>query len=174
MLVVRAKEGDEGAFETLVRRHGPELLRLAVRVVGERGAAEDAVQEAFVSAWRRLPDFRGDAAFRTWMHRIVTNRCLNALRARRPFTDLDAVAETAAPAHEGSPARAAEAEAALRDLSAALDRLSPEQRACWALRELHGLSYEDIAEAVGISQQAVRGRIFRARRSLTEAMSAWR
>ncbi|MEU0685522.1 RNA polymerase sigma factor [Streptomyces uncialis] len=174
LLAVRAREGDEEAFETLVHRHGPLLLNLATRMLGDRAEAEDAVQDAFVSAWRRLPEYRGDAAFRTWMYRIVTNRCLNVLRARRPSAPLDAVAEPPAPEHEGSPARTAESHAAMRDLAVALTRLSPEQRACWVLRELHDQSYEEIAEAVGISRQAVRGRIFRARRQLTESMGAWR
>lgn len=174
LLAARAGEGDEQAFETLVRRHGPVLLSLARRLLGGRGDAEDAVQEAFVSAWRRLPEFRGDASFLTWMYRIVTNRCLNQLRARRPTTDLESVPEPVAPEHSSSPARAAEADAAMRALSRVLAELAPEQRACWVLRELHGLSYDEIAKAVGISHQAVRGRIFRVRRHLTEAMSAWR
>ncbi len=174
LLAVRAGEGDEGAFEVLVRRHGPELLRLATRMLASTTEAEDAVQEAFVSAWRSLPEFRGDAAFLTWMYRIVTNRCLNQLRSRRPVTHLDAVPEHETPGHEGSPVRDAEAGAALRELSRALEGLSPEQRACWLLREMHGLSYEEIADTVGISPQAVRGRMFRARRALMEAMAAWR
>lgn len=174
LLAVRAGEGDEAAFEMLVRRHGQDLLRLATRMLGSATEAEDAVQEAFVSAWRSLPEFRGDASFRTWMYRIVTNRCLNHLRTRRPTTDLDAVPEQATPAHEGSPSRDAEAGAGLRELSSALEGLSPEQRVCWLLREMHGLSYEEIADTVGSSPQAVRGRMFRARRALTEAMAAWR
>ncbi|MGK5529833.1 RNA polymerase sigma factor [Streptomyces sp. URMC 129] len=174
LLAVRAGEGDEGAFEVLVRRHGPALLRLATHLLGDPADAEDAVQEAFVSAWRRLPEFRGDAAFASWMFRIVTNRCLNQLRSRHGAAPLDTVSERAAPEHLTSPARTVESTAAVRALHAALARLSPEQRACWVLREFHGLSYQDIAQAVGISQQAVRGRIFRARRYLTEAMEAWR
>ncbi|MFF5566932.1 RNA polymerase sigma factor [Streptomyces sp. NPDC012623] len=174
LLAVRAGEGDEEAFEILVRRHGPVMLRLAARLLGDRTEAEDAVQDAFVNAWRKLPEFRGESAFRSWMYRIVTNRCLNRLRARRPATDLDSVPEPAAPEYRSSPARAAESHAATRALAVAMTGLSPEQRACWVLRELHGMSYENIAETVGISQQAVRGRVFRARRYLTEAMSAWR
>ncbi|MEE1798489.1 RNA polymerase sigma factor [Streptomyces sp. NPDC101062] len=174
LLAVRAGEGDEEAFETLVRRHSPVMLQLATRLLGSRTEAEDAVQDAFVSAWRKLPEFRGASAFRTWMYRIVTNRCLNQLRARRPATDLDSVPEPAAPEHQSSPARVAESHAATRALAVAMAGLSPEQRACWVLRELHGMSYENIAETVGISLQAVRGRVFRARRYLTEAMSAWR
>ncbi|MFF8835789.1 RNA polymerase sigma factor [Streptomyces sp. NPDC015130] len=174
LLVARAREGDEEAFEVLVHRHGPTLLRLARRMLSGSAEAEDVVQEALVGAWRRLPDFRGDSAFLTWMYKIVTNRCLNQLRSRRPTTELDSVPEPPAPPHEGSPARAAESSAALADLTVALAELSPEQRACWVLRELHLLSYEEVAEAVGISATAARGRIFRARRSLTEAMSEWR
>ncbi|WP_374227287.1 RNA polymerase sigma factor [Streptomyces sp. JJ66] len=174
LLAVRAGEGDEEAFATLVRRHTPVLLALATRVLDSRPDAEDAVQDAFVRAWRRLPEFRGDAAFLTWMYRIVTNRCLNLLRSRRPTERLDAAREPSAPEHQASPVRAAESTAAVKDLSGALAGLSPEQRACWVLRELHGLGYGEIADVLGISQQAVRGRIFRARRYLTEAMSAWR
>jgi RNA polymerase sigma-70 factor, ECF subfamily len=174
LLTARAAEGDEAAFEILVRRHSPVLLQLAHRLLGSRGDAEEAVQDAFVGAWRRLPEFRGDAAFLTWMYRIVTNRCLNRLRSRKPTTGLDDVPEPAAPDHLASPERAAEGEAAMRDLSRVLAEIPPEQRACWFLRELYGLSYDDIARAVGITPDAVRGRIFRVRRYLTEAMSAWR
>ncbi|MFE9258799.1 RNA polymerase sigma factor [Streptomyces sp. NPDC006879] len=174
LLVARAKEGDDGAFAQLVRTHGPRLLSLATRMLGDPVEAEDAVQDGFVSGWRRLPDYRGESAFLTWMYRIVTNNCLNRLRARRPLEDLDHIPEPPAPTGQGSPERAAETGAALDALSKVLGELSPEQRACWILRELHSLSYEEIAQAVGISQQAVRGRIFRARRYLTEAMSAWR
>ncbi|MDX3850002.1 RNA polymerase sigma factor [Streptomyces sp. AK02-01A] len=174
LLAVRAGEGDEEAFETLVRRHGPAMLRLATRLLGSRTEAEDAVQDAFVNAWRKLPEFRGESAFSTWMYRIVTNRCLNQLRARHLATDLDSVPEPATPDPQSSPARVAESHAATHALAGAMAGLSPEQRACWVLRELYGLPYENIAEVVGISLQAVRGRVFRARRSLTEAMSAWR
>ncbi|MDK1476727.1 RNA polymerase sigma factor [Streptomyces sp. 549] len=174
LLAVRAGEGDEEAFEVLVRRHSPVLISLGTRMLGSRADAEDAVQDAFVSAWRRLPEFRGDSAFLTWMYRIVTNRCLNLLRARRPTEQLDVLGEPSAPEYRSSPARAAETTAAVKDLTQALAQLSPEQRACWVLRELHGLGYREIAGVVGISEQAVRGRIFRVRRYLTEAMSAWR
>ncbi|MER5874233.1 sigma-70 family RNA polymerase sigma factor [Streptomyces sp. NPDC002044] len=174
LLTVRAAEGDEEAFETLVRGHGPAMLRLAANLLGSRSEAEDAVQEAFVSAWRKLPEFRGDAGFGTWMHRIVTNRCLNTLRSRRPMADLDQVPEQPAPDHLNSPARAAESQAAVRALGEAMALLSPEQRACWVLREIETMPYETIAEMVGISQEAVRARVFRARRCLTEAMGAWR
>ncbi|MFB7517292.1 RNA polymerase sigma factor [Streptomyces sp. NPDC056144] len=174
LLAVRAAEGDEEAFEVLVQRHSPAMLLLAERFMGGRAEAEDAVQDAFVSAWRGLPEYRGEAGFRTWLHRIVTNRCLNLLRARRPAADLDAVAEPAAPEHQSSPVRAAESQAAVRELAHAMGSLSAEQRVCWVLREIEGQPYEAIAQAVGIRPEAVRARVFRARRMLTEAMAAWR
>jgi RNA polymerase sigma-70 factor (ECF subfamily) len=174
LLAVRAGEGDEDAFATLVQRHVGPLLQLAERLLGNRAEAEDAVQDGFVSAWRRLPEFRGEARFKTWIYRIVTNRCLNLLRSRRPVVPLDGSPEPAAPDHQASPERVAESRAATSALFQALSRLSPEQRACWVLRELNGQTYEEIAELVGISAQAVRGRIFRARRGLMEAMGAWR
>ncbi|MFD8636035.1 RNA polymerase sigma factor [Streptomyces sp. NPDC059533] len=174
LLAVRAAEGDEEAFEVLVHRHSPAVLLLAERFMGSRSEAEDAVQDAFVSAWRNLPEYRGEAGFGTWLHRIVTNRCLNLLRARRPATDLDTVTEPAAPEHQSSPARAAESSAAVRDLAQAMGSLSAEQRVSWVLREIEGQSYETIAQAVGIRPEAVRARVFRARRVLTEAMAAWR
>ncbi|WP_221356407.1 RNA polymerase sigma factor [Streptomyces beigongshangae] len=174
LLAVRAAEGDEDAFAVLVQRHAPALIRLAARLLGNRAEAEDAVQDAFISAWRRLPEFRNRSSFGTWMYRILTNRCLNVLRSRRPVASLDAARDVPAPEHSASPARMAEARDAVRELRAALDLLSVEQRACWVLRELDGRSYEFIADAVGISQEAVRARVFRARRCLTRAMGAWR
>jgi RNA polymerase sigma-70 factor (ECF subfamily) len=174
LLAVRAGEGDEEAFAVLVRRHSASLLALARHLLGDSADAEDAVQEAFLSAWRRLPEFRHRAAFRTWMYRIVTNRCLNILRGRARVAPLETVAEPAAPEERSAPARVAETDATISALAAALQGLSADQRACWVLRELHGLHYEEIAQIMNTSQQTVRGRLFRARRSLTEAMEPWR
>ncbi|GHE32152.1 DNA-directed RNA polymerase sigma-70 factor [Streptomyces hydrogenans] len=174
LLAVRAAEGDEEAFEMLVRSHSRAMLQLAERLMGSRAEAEDAVQDAFVSAWRSLPEYRGDAGFATWLYRIVTNRCLTLLQSRRPAAGLETVAEPAAPDHRSSPARAAESHAAVRDLAQAMDALSAEQRVCWVLREIEGQPYEAIGQAVGIRPEAVRARVFRARRVLMEAMAAWR
>ncbi|MEU5618205.1 sigma-70 family RNA polymerase sigma factor [Streptomyces sp. NPDC047802] len=174
LLVVRAAEGDGEAFAVLVRLHAPTLVRMAARMLGNVPEAEDAVQDALISAWRKLPEFQRQSTFRTWVYRIVTNRCLNVLRARRPVDHLDAADQVAAPEHTVSPARIAESHAAVDELQTALTALSAEQRACWVLRELDGQSYEFIAQAVGISQEAVRARVFRARRSLTQQLGAWR
>lgn len=177
MLVARAAEGDDGAFEILVRRHTAELLALARRILGRRAEAEDAVQDALVNAWRGLPEFRREASFRTWVFRIVTNRCLNILatrdvrEAKRPLDDTPDVPSRDPAA---SPPRVAESSATARALAGALAGLTAEQRACWVLRELHDMSYDEIGDIVGIPESAVRGRLFRARRSLMEAMQEWR
>ncbi|MCA1705738.1 MAG: sigma-70 family RNA polymerase sigma factor [Actinobacteria bacterium] len=172
-LVVRAQEGDTRAFEILVRRHQRPLYRLAVRLLDNRSDAEDAVQEAFVAAWRRLGGFRAEAAFSSWMYRIVTNRCFKLLRGRRPVMTLEDLGDQPGP--DGtSPERTAEKHDRAAALQRALQDLSIDQRACWVLRELHGLSYEDIAAIVGASPDAVRGRLHRARCTLAEVMTPWR
>ncbi|RFC77486.1 sigma-70 family RNA polymerase sigma factor [Streptomyces sp. AcE210] len=173
LLATRAGEGDEEAFAILMRRHSPLLLALALHTLGNLQDAEDAVQEAFISAWRRLPEFRHACAFSTWMYRITVNRCLNSLRRRPAPVPLNAVAEPTAGV-DSSPAQAAEEDALAGALADALGALEPRQRVCWILRELHGLPYEQIAQVTGTSQQTVRGRLYRARRSLKEMMGPWR
>jgi RNA polymerase sigma-70 factor, ECF subfamily len=173
-LVVRAQEGDVRAFEELARRHQGALYRLAVRVVGDATEAEDALQEALLDAWRRIGRFRGDAAFSTWMYRVVTNRCLGMLRRRRPLPVArvaEAVEEAAAP---DSPERSAEVDAGMAALGRAVQGLRDELRVCWVLRELEGLGYAEIAQITGASEDAVRGRIHRARVQLAEVMRPWR
>lgn len=174
LLAVRAAEGDEDSFAVLVHRHGRSLLALARCMLDNPQDAEEAVQDAFVSAWRRLPEYRHGAEFRTWMYRITVNRCLNMRRRRPPPLPLDSVAEPAAGSAWSQPARTAEQNAATAALSRALADLDAGQRICWILREVQGLSYKEIAQVTRTSEQTVRGRLFRARRSLQEAMGPWR
>ncbi|WP_329581220.1 RNA polymerase sigma factor [Streptomyces sp. NBC_01361] len=173
LLATRAGEGDEEAFAILMRRHSRLLLALALDTLGNLQDAEDAVQDAFINAWRRLPEFRHACAFSTWMYRITVNRCLNSLRRPPAPVPLNAVAEPTAGV-DSSPAQAAEEDALASALADALGALEPRQRVCWILRELHGLPYEQIAQVTGTSQQTVRGRLYRARRSLKEMMGPWR
>lgn len=172
-LVVRAREGDVDAFEVLVQRYQTPMFRLAARMLGNRGDAEDVVQEVFLTAWRRLPEIREGAALPGWLYRTTTNRCLNVLRARRPHVevDLDLVELTSA---DGEPARAVETAEQVAALTVALQQLTHEQRAAWLLREVHGRSYAEIAGVLGVSVTAVRGRIARSRVELAEAMRSWR
>jgi RNA polymerase sigma-70 factor, ECF subfamily len=169
-LVSRAQSGRLDAFEELVRRHRLATYRVALRMLGDESDAEDATQDAFVQAWRNLGGFRADAAFSTWMYRVVTNRCLNMLRARRRTEPLPDDRE--APASR--PDRIAEARWQVEDLKLAILRLTPEQRAPLVLRELQGCTYEEIAEALEISIPAVKSRLHRARLELLAAMGSWR
>lgn len=170
-LVVRAQEGDARAFEALARRHQAALYRLAVRVMGDPGEAEDALQEALLDAWRRIGRFRADAAFSTWMYRILTNRCVAMLRRRRPVP-VEVVADRV-PAPD-SPERTAELDAGMAALGRAVQDLRDDLRIAWVLRELEGLGYSDIAHITGASEDAVRGRIHRARVRLAGVMRSWR
>ncbi|NOL40252.1 sigma-70 family RNA polymerase sigma factor [Kribbella sandramycini] len=172
-LVARARDRDPAAFELLVRRYQRRIYTLCLRMLnGATGDAEDVAQETFVTAWRRLPELQHDAAFSSWLYRTATNRCLTLLQRRKPTTDLDE--DELGLTTDDDPARAAGNSAAMRALSAALRRLPAQQRACWLLREVHGRSYQEIAELVGTTPTAVRGRIARARAELAEVMEPWR
>ncbi len=172
-LVARSRDGDMHAYEQLVRRYQGQMYRLALRVVGSAGDAEDVVQDVFLTAWRRLTQLNDDAAFVGWLYRTATNRCLNVLRQRRPVADVELDDQPSAAPRE-RPDRAVEASAQMDALAVALRGLTPEQRVCWVLREVHGRSYDEIAEAIGTTQQAVRGRLARARAQLAEVMAPWR
>jgi RNA polymerase sigma-70 factor (ECF subfamily) len=170
-LVQRVQAGDRSAFDLLVRRYQYRIAALVRRYIRDEAEAEDVVQEAFIRAWRALPHFRGDAQFYTWLYRIAVNTAKNHLVSlgRRPATDdiddeeLTAVREAerlhdvATPEHE---ALRSEMESLVL---AAVDGLAPELREALTLREVEGLSYEDIAERMQCPIGTVRSRIFRAR-----------
>ena len=168
-LVTAAKAGDRKAFEGLVRATAADTYTLAYRLTGNEEDAHDVMQEAYLRAWKGLKRYRGDAAFSTWMYRIVTNRCLNMLRARRRTQPLSETQE----APTSRPDRIAEANWQVEDLKRAIARLTPEQRAPLVLRELQGCSYEEIAEALELSIPAVKSRLHRARLGLVAAMRQW-
>lgn len=156
----------EAAFEALVRRHSPRIHRLAAGMVGP-GAADDVVQEVWISVYRSLAGFRAQAQFTTWLHRITLNACQRALAARSHLP-LDGAPEPASP---HSPARAGE-QADLRDrLAWALRQLPPEQRDAVTLRELGELDYAEIAEVLGVEPGTVKSRIHRGRAALRGLLS---
>jgi RNA polymerase sigma-70 factor, ECF subfamily len=183
--VARAQDGDTDAFEQLVRSYEAELFRLGFRMMSDRGDAQDAVQDTFVLAWRRLPSLLDPQAFRAWIYQLMTRRCLNLLRIRtrrRTSTttgpDFELETQRGTPIAAGSattsPATAAQASAMQDGLTAALATLPPDQRACWVLHEMHDLTYPAIAYAIGVPVSTVRGRIARARLQLAKGMTAWR
>ncbi|WP_330185782.1 sigma-70 family RNA polymerase sigma factor [Nocardia sp. NBC_01503] len=172
-LAARVRDGDIRAFEQLVLRYEGQMFRLASRMLDDRAEAQDIVQEVFLTAWRRIGQLQDDAAFAGWLYRMTTNRCLNLLRSRQRPADIDPDA-TESPRTETRPEHAVQVNSQLEALTVALRELTPEQRACWLLREVHGRGYEEIGEIVGANATAVRGRIARARAQLAEVMKPWR
>jgi RNA polymerase sigma-70 factor (ECF subfamily) len=171
-LVVRAREGDVTAFEDLVRRYRVPVYRIAVRILNDPGSAADTAQEVFVTAWRRLPEVRDEQAFAAWLYRIVVTRAVSTLRAIRPCVPLDET--TAARDRYLGPEEHALANGLATALRCALNHLTPEQRACWILREMEGLSYEEVATILHTTPGAVRGRLHRARPQLAKELTSWR
>lgn len=154
---------DPSEFEELVRRHHQDVIGLCLSILGDRSAAEDAAQDAFVKAYSNYEEFRGDAAFKTWIHRIATNVCLDALRKRKRR------AEAPLEAAESRLEKDVPFEAA--DLAdRLLSALPEEQRVAVVLRETQGLSYEEIAEAMGTTLDSVKARLRRARETLEEKL----
>ena len=171
ILVHAAQDGDLEAFEALVRRHQAAVYRIALRLLGSSADAQDATQDTFVRAWQGLPKFRFDSAVSTWLYRIVTRRCLDLIAARRPTEDLHELElETA----EAGPAKSVEQRERLMAVTHAIATLPGEQRAALVLREFEGLSHEQLADVLGISVPAVKGRIHRARLAVIQQTLAWR
>jgi RNA polymerase sigma-70 factor (ECF subfamily) len=172
-LVARARQGDEDAFEQLVRRHQRYAYNLAYRVLGDCTEAEDVTQEAFVRAWRGLPGFRGQARFTTWLYRIVHNLCLNRLpglqRELLQTEPLEEVLVNPVP----SPPDLFEMRERMAFLHAELDRLPEKYRLVLTLRYLQNLAYDEIAVALGLPMGTVKTHIHRARRLLTERLRQW-
>ncbi|MDZ7780035.1 MAG: RNA polymerase sigma factor [Gemmatimonadota bacterium] len=166
----RARKGDDGALGSLVRRHQAGAYRLAVSYMGDRDAAEDVVQEAFVKAFRALDRFRGDASFRTWLLRITANEAKGTLRriGRRGEARLEDAPDVAGtgPDPAATAVMAGEAERAR-----ALLRLLPEkQRLSVSLRTEEGLSFREIGEVTDSSEGAARVNYFHGIRRLRELM----
>jgi RNA polymerase sigma-70 factor (ECF subfamily) len=173
-LVRRAQQGDQTAFELLVRKYQHKVAKLVTRFVRDRGEAEDVTQEAFIKAYRALPGFRGESAFYTWLYRIAVNTAKNYLesRGRRPpGSDLEIEGAELMDAgsllrDEASPERLALTEEIGATVSRVINQLPVDLRTAIKLREIEGLSYEEIAEVMDCPIGTVRSRIFRAREAI--------
>jgi RNA polymerase sigma-70 factor, ECF subfamily len=178
-LVERAQQGARDAFATLVRRHQDRAFNLAYQMVRNREDALDIAQEAFARAYSSLSGFKGDAAFGTWLHRIVVNLAIDTLRRRRrggeaSYDDargLPEEPEGGLPAPD-DPATSLEAKQTRALLARGIAQLPPAQRAVLILREIEGLSYDEIARAVRCNLGTVMSRLFYARRKLQQALKA--
>ena len=178
-LVRRAQSGEKRAFELLVIKYQRKLARLLGRLVRDQAEVEDVTQEAFIKAYRALPSFRGDSAFYTWLYRIGINTAKNYLvtNGRRPptstafssedaegFDDADQLRDMNTPENELASKQIAEI------VSATMDELPEELRTAITLREIEGLSYEEIAGIMNCPIGTVRSRIFRAREAIAEKL----
>jgi RNA polymerase sigma-70 factor, ECF subfamily len=170
-LVRRTTRGELTAFEELVDRHRPVVVRVAAGIVGSE-EAEDVSQDAFLRAFHRLERFRGEAPFRSWLLRITHNAALDHLARRRPEPvdpeTLDASPESAVRA----PAERLELRERIERLERKLHGLSAEHRAVLVLRDAEGLSYEEIAEITASPLGTVKGRLHRARREFIAMLRA--
>ena len=178
-LVARVQQGDKQAFDLLVKKYQHRVLMVIGRYISDHHEAMDVAQEAFIKAYRALPNFRGDAAFYTWIYRIAINTAKNHLvnRGRRPpssdinVEDGELYDSGRRLSDEASPERmllSAEIETTVHQ---ALDELSEDLRAALTLREFDGLSYEEISEILECPVGTVRSRIFRAREAIDKKLA---
>ena len=164
-----AQTGDQAAFGELVQLYQRKVYALTVRMCPTRELAEEAAQEAFLSAWQGLPFFRGDSAFSTWLYRLASNACVDLLRkeGRHQGPSLDDEAVSAeVPDTRPTPEAAAEQKELRAQIEAGLRTLSPEHREVLILREIQQLSYDEIADALSLDLGTVKSRISRGRRQL--------
>ena len=173
-IVRKVLGGDANAFETLVLEYEKNVYNIALRMTGNREDAADMTQEAFIKAYNSLQSFRGDSKFSVWLYRIVSNVCLDFLRSknRRPTvslsvedddgedTQLDVADESQ------SPELLLDRKLTRESVRRGLDSLPPDYRQILLLREIQGLSYDEIAQALGLEVGTVKSRIFRARKRL--------
>ena len=178
-LVERAQRGDKRAFELLVEKYQRKLGRLLARFIRDPAEVEDVTQEAFIKAYRALPAFRGDSAFYTWLYRIGINTAKNYLMAlgRRAPTSTEVEAEDAEGYEEGEQLRDINTPESLllskeiaQTVNATIEELPEELRSAIQLREMEGMSYEDIARIMDCPIGTVRSRIFRAREAIAERL----
>jgi len=184
-LVERAQAGDRKAFDLLVLKYQQRVLRLVGRFVRDPDQAQDLAQEAFIKAYRALDRFRGDSAFYTWLYRIAVNTAKNKLsaNARSGYSvslNQSAGNESDDPLPEperlrdhGTPERLAATEELDQSIARAMSKLPEDLRTALTLREMEGLSYEQIAEVMECPIGTVRSRIFRAREAVLQAMQPY-
>ena len=177
-LIIRVQKGDKTAFDLLVRKYQHKIAKLVGRYVRDHAEAEDVTQEAFIKAYRALHGFRGDSAFYTWLYRIAVNTAKNYLesRGRRPLSleleleGLETLDGSEGLREQATPERHLLTGEIATTIQQALDLLPADLRMAITLREIEGLSYEEIAEIMDCPIGTVRSRIFRAREAVDKQL----
>ena len=176
-IIQKVLSGDTEAFEALVLEHQNKVYSLALRMVGNEEDARDLAQDAFIRAFSSLSGFRGDSKFSVWLYRLTSNICIDFLRSRAKkrtvsmtWTDDegDDAGELEIPDERFSPEAQLERTSMRESVQRGLESLSPQYRQILLLREVDGLSYDEIAQALGIEAGTVKSRIFRARKKLCD------
>jgi RNA polymerase sigma-70 factor, ECF subfamily len=183
-LVQRAQAGGEEAFGTLMRMHYEPVFRLVNSMLRDEHSARDVCQEVWLTVWKNIANFRGDSKFSTWVHPIATRRAIDHLRSRKrwlnrfiPFlpekpdeSGGDRIAGAPEPVEKSDPRQDLEVVERNARFERAIASLPPKHRAVLALREVQGLSYDEIAEHLGIARGTVMSRLFHARRLLVQKL----
>ena len=176
-LVERVQRGDKAAFDLLVSKYQRKIFRLLSRLIRDPAEVEDVAQEAFIKAYRALPNFRGESAFYTWLYRIAINTAKNHLvsQGRRAPTSTEADIEEAETFDDGDHLRDLNTPDSMlltkqvaEAVNRAIEQLPEDLRTAIVLREIEGLSYEEIAESMNCPIGTVRSRIFRAREAIAQ------
>ncbi|MBI3215409.1 MAG: RNA polymerase sigma factor [Mycobacterium sp.] len=174
LLVDAAALGDRDAFEAIVLRYGPQMLRYAQNMLADAGAAEEVTQDAFVAAWKGLDTFRGESSLRTWLFTLVSHKVVDHRRRRSIAPAEDWMFDATAAPDTYEPETQISNNDFLADLAVALAELPYRQRAAWLLREVDGMTHVEIGRILTITPSAVRGHLTRAKATLSARMEAWR
>jgi RNA polymerase sigma-70 factor, ECF subfamily len=179
-LIRAVQAGDHQAFESLVRRYQRQVASLIYMTMGGHDDVEDIAQEVFIRVYRSLPKFKFDATFFSWIYRITMNLCIDEMRKRKirrmislDFLTEDVLEKTKKDKDHVSPTDSLLTEEKKQIVQSALKRLKPEHREILVLREYEDFGYAEIAETLGISLEAVKSRIFRARMELRSFLSGY-
>jgi RNA polymerase sigma-70 factor (ECF subfamily) len=169
-LLRRVARGDHGALAELIRRHQSRVYQIAYRLLKDPLEAEDALQEVFIKVYAHAHRYEPKASVAAWLYRITANHCLNLLRQRHPLESLDREEAPEFPSTQATPLEALEEQDLSRRLEELLEALPENQRRALLLKRVAGLSYQEIAEEMGLSPQAVDGLLKRARQFLKKAL----
>lgn len=170
-IIARARRGDADAFEQLVIAYRDQVFRLALRMCGNEADADEAAQEAFLSAWKALPNFRGDSRFSTWLYQLTSHAAIDLLRREKRQIAAEDITEVSVSDPAPSPQQQAERSETRQAVRDAMGKLSPEYRQIVVLRFLQELSYEEIGAVLKLPPGTVKSRLNRAKAQLKDILS---